>query len=117
MTNKGTTITIKALNYSAEEIAEVERIQTSAIHTKMKEQVRAVLGCSLCVICAEIPSKKIIYNLTGIIRTETYCDHCFSSVYERNQEPTNSEQLAAMYGCTVAKPGTFGGGKKEYEQF
>jgi hypothetical protein len=102
---------IKDLNYTKKEIAEVKRIQVKEPITKRKEMIRNVLQGPMCCICAQIPKKIVQYNLGGVIRIESYCEICFP-IYERNKDISLSD-IAETYNCTIAPPGTFGGGKIE----
>ena len=100
------------LHYSEKEIAEVERIQTEEVHTKRKDRIRELLHGPLCCICHSIPTKRIEYDVSGVIRIETYCDEHFP-IYERNKDVDINEIMEA-YGCTKAPEGSFGSGKKGY---
>ena len=112
-----TTITITELTYTAEQVKEVKLLETSSPVTERKSRIRQALGgFSPCCICSAVPSRKIIYNLDNIIRTETYCDTHFSSVFEKNRD-VDINEIAQGYNCTKVEPGKyFGLGKKEYEQ-
>ena len=113
MTTKARAPVIKELHYTDEEIAEVKRIQTSAIYTKMKERVRAVLQGPMCCICSQIPNKRVEYSIDGITRVECWCNKHFP-IYERNKDVSINE-IAETYNCTIVTgTGTFGG-PKEYE--
>ena len=105
---------IKELHYSEEDIAEVERIQTEEVHTKRKDRIGELLHGPLCCICQSIPTKRIEYDMSGVIRIETYCDEHFP-IYERNKGVDINEIIEA-YGCQRAPPNTFGGSKVEKQK-
>ena len=71
---------VKELHYTAEEIAEVKRIQTEEVHTKRKDRIRGVLQGPLCCICHSIPTKRVEYAMSGVVRIETYCDEHFFNI-------------------------------------
>ena len=113
LSNKGTTI--KELNLSKEKIAEVDHIIATELKTKKNDKIRKALdGCNLCCVCSQMPSYLISYDMSGEIKRESYCTHCFENTYQRNKD-VDINQIMESYGCTRAPPGTFGGGKKEYE--
>jgi hypothetical protein len=101
---------IKELHYTAEEIAEVERIKNTEPITKRKDQIRSVLGGPLCCVDSEIPAYRITYDLSGVIRIEAYCKNCFDNVYQKTKDVDISD-IAEIYNCTIA-PGAFGAPKK-----
>lgn len=113
MTTSNEPVTVQDLNLTTEDITEIKKIMATEIQTKRKERVRAKLGCSMCCVCMEIPSKKITYALDGVSRIEAYCDNCFETVYQRT--PMNRTQLAEKWNCEVAPENFFGRGKEEYE--
>lgn len=40
-------------------------------------KIKKIIG-GFCVICADIPTKKISYDCDGALLVEYYCDKCFS---------------------------------------
>jgi hypothetical protein len=108
--------TIQDLNYSAEEIAEVKRIQREVVHTRKKDAIRSVLKGPLCVIChSTIPTKKVTYDLEGVVRIETYCAEHFSIFEETNNIDIGT--IAETYNCEIAPTGAFTGLSKEKEGY
>ena len=112
MNSTKTKITVQELNLSNEQISEVRKIQTKTQITGKRDLIRNVLGCSLCVICGQLPSYLIKEDLDGVTRNSSYCKKCYHSIYLKNKDMTN-EDLAELYGCTIAPEGTFGGGKTD----
>lgn len=102
---------IKELNYTSEEIAEVKRIMATEVQTKRKDRIRVVLGGPLCCVCNDIPARQITYALDGVRRVETYCDKCFTTVYEMTKG-FSINTIAERYGCQIAQDNSFGGSKK-----
>ena len=114
MTTKPRAPLVKELYFTEEEKKEVERIQSSEHITKRKDRLRSVVGGPMCCICHSIPTKRIEYNLDGVIRIETYCDEHFS-IFERNQDVDINDIIEA-YNCQRAPEGTFGGSKVEKQK-
>jgi len=107
---------ITELNFSDADKKEVRRIQATALQTKRKDLIRDVLGGPLCCCCSSIPTKKVEYDLDGLIRIETYCEKCYNDIY-LNQIDLTNETIAERYGCTIVPPDTaFGRGKKGYPE-
>jgi hypothetical protein len=88
---------IKELNYTAEEIATVKKIQKEITITKRTDKIRAVLNGPLCCCCGSIPSFHVQYPLGDLTGIERYCDKCFHDIYENTIDVTN-ETIAERYG-------------------
>ena len=79
-----------------------------------QKQMRDLLGHTFCASCHGIPELEISYAEPGVTRIEHYCKNCYAKNLSRELEhPQTKEEIAAFYNCEIAKPGTFGGSKKE----
>ena len=94
---------ITELHYTNEEISEIRRIQTKVPITRRKEAIRNILSGPMCVICSDIPNKRVEYPLGELTRVECYCDKHFQDVYEKNKD-TDLNDIIESYGCVKGEP-------------
>ena len=107
---------IQELHYTAEQVKEVERLQSSSPITERKAKIRQVLKGPMCATCSAIPNFRLEHAMDGIMKIECFCSKCYLEVYQTTKNISIND-VAEKYNCTKVEPGIhFGLGKKEYEQ-
>jgi hypothetical protein len=95
---------ITDLHFSTADVATVERLKVDKVFTKRRDKIREVLhGLPLCCIChSNVPTKKVTYDLEGVVRIETYCEEHFP-LYEKTKDVSNTA-IANSFGIIIGDP-------------
>lgn len=54
-----------------------EKLKKSTVNSNGKYDIIKKYAGGVCLICSDIPTKKIIYDVDGASIIERYCNNCF----------------------------------------
>ena len=53
------------------------KLKKSTINSNGRYDIIKKYAGGVCLICSDIPSKKVVYDADGATVVERYCDNCF----------------------------------------